>query len=191
MSIFETLTGSSFGKLRDEMQQGFSGGSFSEGGKAAIKAFDPLISKERFANVLNNSIGGGDVFSEGTMGDQAGFANDVGKLYTLLWLGGKAGDLFGGGQGGAAGSGQGGGVSPPGGGGGMGGGMGWQDYAKMGAGMQGGGGGGGGQQQNNSYDQSLRLQQETNDYMRRRREEEQAQKQAELMANALRMQNGY
>ena len=80
-SEFEKLTGSDLGALRDNMQQGFHGGSFSSGGLASIHAFDPLISKERVGNAMNRSVGGKDIFSPHTMDRQANVANTAGKLY--------------------------------------------------------------------------------------------------------------
>jgi len=168
MSIFSDLTGSSFGKLRDDMQQGFRGGSFSEGGKAAIKAFDPLISKERFANVLNKSVGGGELFGDNTMNDQADLANTVGKLYAANWAGGEMGDMFGGGEGAEAGS------NPS-----------WMKWAKMGGQMGGGMGGGMGGSGGSSggTTQSDIQREQTQAFMDQQKEKEKAMMLAAMLQN--------
>lgn len=184
MSLFSQLTGSEFGKLRTDMQQGFHGGSFSEGGRSAIKAADPLISKERLANVLNTGVGGGNIFDTNEMDKQAGAANTAGQLYSLYSLGGAMGGESGGGAeaaGGTSGGTAGGAGSSAGG---------WSQYASMGSGM----GGGQGQGQGNN-DTQQQLQRETSDYMQKRREEEDARRREEesarRMAEVLRNGNGY
>ena len=102
--LVKDLTGgTSFGQLRDQLQAPLHGGSISGAGRNAIQAFDPLISKERLINQGNRGLGGGDIFSRNTMGQQAGLANTVGQM----WAGGKligAAGRYLGGSGSAAGT---------------------------------------------------------------------------------------
>ena len=98
---FSSLTGgSSFGQFRDQLQAPFHGGSISGAGYNAIHTLDPTISTDRLINSASAEVGGGEIFGQSTMADQAAGFNTVGQAIAAYY-GGQY--LFGGGGAGSSG----------------------------------------------------------------------------------------